>query len=312
MDHAGAKHPAVQAPFIRSTMDSEKINPTQKISVKRKDEVLGEYLPSQMVSLLETGFLQNADLCFDLKSGKWIPIRALLRRKKIPGFARKPGRNLLGSARGSRRRRRARSRLTFRLLLGFFTMALASAAVFWWGKTAEEIEGLKIRLSNAEAANAEWKHKYENVLFAAREVSSNDLVRGKVIIRDTAGKRTVLPDVKVRLYPRAELEAFLSERYAHIAEAGGTDPTRLAAHFLKNIPAPIETTTTNSDGRFECKIPKPGEYVLQTGIRSAKTGALRLWFVAFDSRDPLNTPVDITESNVVRQFNPIFMLSEGR
>jgi hypothetical protein len=291
-------------------MDPQKTK--QKVSVKRKEEIIGEYLPPQMVSLLETGHLQNSDLCFDLKSGKWIPIRALLRRKRIPGYARRPGRNLLGSVRGSRRRQRARRRLTFRLLLGFFTMALASAAVFWWGKTTEEIEGLKISLANADAANLEWKHKYENVLFAAREVSSNDLVRGKIIIRDAAGKRTVLPDVKVRLYPRAEIEAFLSERYAHIAEAGGNDPIRLSAHFLKNIPTPIETTATDSDGRFECKIPKPGEYVIQTGIRSAKTGALRLWFVAFDSRDPLNTPVDITESNVVRQFNPIFMLVEGR
>jgi hypothetical protein len=39
---------------------------------------------------------------------------------------------------------------------------------------------------------------------------------------------------------------------------------------------------------------------------------LRLWFVAFDSRDPLNTPVDITETNAVQQFNPLFMLVDGR
>ena len=159
-------------------MDSEKINPTQKISVKRKDEVIGEYVPPQIVSLLETGHLQNADLCFDLKSGGWIPIRAFLRRRRIPGYSHKRGRNLVGPTRGSRRWRRARSKLTYKLLLGFFTMALASGAVFWWGKTAEDIEGLKISLANAEAANAEWKQKYENVLFAAREVASNDLVRG--------------------------------------------------------------------------------------------------------------------------------------
>ena len=293
-------------------MDFQKLNPTQKVSVKRKDEVIGEYLPPQMVSLLETGHLQNADLCFDLKSGKWLPIRAFLRRGRIPGYSHKRGGNLPASTRGSRRRRRARRRLALRLLLAFFTMALASGAVFWWGKTAEEIEGLNISLATAEAANAEWKQKYENVLFAAREVSANDLVRGKIIIRDASGKRIVLPDVKVRLYRRAEIEAYLSERHAHIAEAGGTDPARLSTHFLKNIPAPIQTTTTDSDGRFECKIPQPGEYVLQTAIRSAKTGALRLWFVSFDSRDPLNTPVDITESNVVRQFNPIFMVVEGR
>lgn len=39
---------------------------------------------------------------------------------------------------------------------------------------------------------------------------------------------------------------------------------------------------------------------------------MHLWFVAFDSRDPLNTPVDITESNAVHQYNPIFMVVEGR
>jgi len=293
-------------------MDSQKTDLNKKVSVKRKDEVIGEYLPLQMGSLLETGHLQNADLCFDLKSGQWIPIRAFLRRRRIPGYSRSGGRNFLGSQRGNRQRQRARSRLTFRLLLGFFTMALASGAVFWWGKTAEEIEVLKIAIANAEAANSEWKQKYENVLFAAREVAANDLVRGKVILRNAAGKRIVLPDVKVRLYPRAEIESYLSDRYARIAEAGGADLARLSAHFLKNLPPPLETTTTDSDGRFECKIPKPGEYVLQTGIRSAKTGEVRLWFVAFDSRDPLNTPVDITEANVVRQFNPIFMLSEGR
>ena len=292
-------------------MNSEKINPTQKISVKRNGEVIGDYVPPQMVSLLENGHLQNADLCFDLKSGGWIPIRAFLRRRRIPGYPPKRSRNFVGPTHRSRRRR-ARRKLTLRLLLGFFTMALASGAVFWLGKSAEEIEGLKISLANAEALNGEWKQKYENALFAAREVASNDLVRGKVIMRDAAGRRATLPNVEVRLYSRAEIEAYLSERYSHIAEAGETDPTRLPAHFLKNIPPPIETTTTNSDGRFECKVPEPGEYVLQTAIQSEKSGSTRLWFVTFDSRDPLNTPVDITESNAVQQFNPLFMLVDGR
>ena len=175
-----------------------------------------------------------------------------------------------------------------------------------------ENAGLKTQLELAESANANLKQKYQSLLFAAREVAASDLVRGKVIIRDATGKRTVLPGIKVRLYPRAELEAFLSGRYACISEAGGTDPAHLSTHFLKNIPVPIETTTTDSDGRFECNIPQPGEYVIQTSIRSAKTGELRLWFVNFDSRDPLNTPVDITESNAVQQFNPLLMLVEGR
>jgi hypothetical protein len=284
-------------------------NKTPRISVSRNAKVLGEYHPLQMGSLIETGHLQNEDLCLDPESSQWIPISEFMLR--IPEYSPKHSAETTPPAIAeSRQGDRKISGII--LLLGFIALIAAWGALFWSGKISAEIDDLKTRLAKAEAATSEWKQKYENVLFAAREVASNDLVRGKVIMRDATGKRVVLPDVKVRLYRRAEIEAYLSDRYARIAESGGTDPNRLSTHFLKSLPAPIETSTTDSDGRFECKIPRPGEYVIQTGIRSAKTGELRLWFVTFDSRDPLNTPVDITESNVVRQFNPIFMLNEGR
>jgi len=289
-------------------MDSFTANPTGNVTVKRNGKILGEYHPLQIGSLLETGHFQKGDLCLDRETSSWISIRAFLRKTRA---SRRRVKDIPDSPRG-RRKRRAGRRIAQKLLLGFFALALASGAIFWSKKTGEEIDGLKVSLSGAEAASGVWKQKYENVLFAAREVASNDLVRGKVIIRDAGGKRIVLPGIKIRLYPRAEIEAFLSERYARIAEAGGTDPARLSTHFLKGIPSPIEVTTTDSDGRFECKVPEPGEYVIQTGIRSGKNGSMRIWFVAFDSRDPLNTPVDLTESNAVQQFNPLFMLVEGR
>ncbi|MCX6968764.1 MAG: hypothetical protein NTV93_01245 [Verrucomicrobia bacterium] len=264
-----------------------------------------------MASLLETGHLQGDDRCLDPEHSKWVPIKDFIRRGSVPDYARKQGAEAETPARGSRRQRRGRKPGWF--LLAIFAAALTIwGAIFWAGKLSQENAALQTRLELAEATNADLKQKYQSLLFAAREVASNDLVRGKVIIRDATGKRVVLPGIKVRLYPRAEIEAFLSARYSRIAEAGGTDPARLCAHFLKDIPPPIETTATDSDGRFECKVPQPGEYVIQTSIRSAKSGEVRLWFVTFDSRDPLNTPVDITESNVVQQFNPLLMLVEGR
>lgn len=281
-----------------------------RISVSRNGKVIGEYHPLQMASLLETGHLQGDDYCLDAGSSQWVPIKEFIRRGSVPDYSRKHA-GAEAPARTQPRRGEG-TKLGWTLILIFAAALMIWGTIFWIGKLSEENAGLRAQLDLADTANTDLKQKYQSLLFAAREVASNDLVRGKVIIRDPTGKRVVLPGIKVRLYPRAEIEAFLSERHSRIAEAGGTDPARLCAHFLKDIPPPIETTTTDSDGRFECKVPQPGEYVIQTSIRSANTGEMRLWFVTFDSRDPLNTPVDITESNVVQQFNPLLMFVEGR
>lgn len=282
-----------------------------RISVSRDGKVIGEYHPLQMASLLETGHLRGDDRCLEPEHSQWIPVKEFISRGSVPEYARKHGAEADSPAQGSRRHRSGRN-LSWILLTIFAAALTIWGAIFWAGKLSQENAALQTRLELSEATNADLKQKYQSLLFAAREVASNDLVRGKVIIRDSSGKRVVLPGIKVRIYPRAEIEAFLSERYSRISEAGGTDPARLSAHFLKEIPPPIETTATDSDGRFECKVPQPGEYVIQTSLRSAKSGEMRIWFVTFDSRDPLNTPVDITESNVVQQFNPLLMLVDGR
>lgn len=290
-------------------MASSTNNKNPRVSIKRDGAVIGEYHPLQMGSLLETGHLQKDDLCLDPDTGEWVSLRAFLEKGGVPGYARSRS----PQASTASRRAEARARHAWvPWMIGFFALAAMSAAFFWSSRMSSESASLRAKLSAAEAANSEWEKKYQNVLFAAREVAAKDQVRGRVIIRNPAGKRITLPGIKVRLFRRAEIEAYLAGRNACVAEAGGTDQARLSLHFLKNMPAPIETTTTDSDGRFEIKLPAPAEYVLQTSIRSAKTGEMRLWFVAFDSRDPLNTPVDITESNVVRQFNPFLMIFDGR
>jgi len=293
-------------------MDPLTSNPTGKIRVSRSGKIIGEYPVHEIGSLLETGHFQDEDLCCEPGGSTWVSLKSFLRKESGPGGSSDSKSEGSGSQREKRRLRRARSRNFWILLSGIISAAVVLGAYLWVGKISGETEELKARLVRSEAANLEWKQKYQNVLFAAREVAANDLVRGRVVIRDAAGKRVVLPGIKVRLYPRQEIETFLSERHARISEAGGADPASLSVHFLKQLPPPIETVATDSDGRFECKVPGPGEYVIQTSIRSAQSGAMRLWFVTFDSRDPLNTPVDITESNAVQQFNPLFMLVEGR
>ena len=292
-----------------------------RVSVSRKNILIGEYDLLQLGSLLETGHLRRDDLCRDPKTNELVPLRKFLYRVKIPGFSGKrtanapdegllQGMNLRPENLSRRRKRRRRART--RWMIPLVALVVAAGAALWAIKMSDEVMGLEKSLALGQAENSELKQKFQNVLFAAREVAASDQARGRVILRDASQKRIVLPGIKVRLYHRAEIEAHLSARYAKISEAGGSDPFRLSLHFLKNIPSPVETVTTNSDGRFEFKIPEPGEYVIQTSIRSGKSGEMRLWFVAFDSRDPLNTAVDITESNVVHQFNPLLMLVEGR
>jgi hypothetical protein len=279
-----------------------------RVVVSRNEKILGEYHPFQMASLIETGHLRSDDECLDPETEAWVPLWIFLKGVTIPGSIGDRDRAIPMLDDDSPDELPA----WIAWLIALVCLVAALGMGLWGWMAHEENSGLKKSLASAETASSEWKQKYQNVLFAAREIAASDLVRGRVILRDASGKRISLPGITLNLYPRRELEDHLAERFARIADAGGTAPTLLAAHFLKNMPATAATTTTDSDGRFEFKIPSPGEYVIQTSLRSATTSEMQLWFVTFDSRDPLNTPVDITESNGVRQFNPLFMLVNGR
>lgn len=277
-----------------------------RVQVAREGKALSEYATLQLPSLLETGHLRADDQCLDAGSGEWVPLEDFL--AGFTGFSKR-GTPLTAEDEPSSER----SAGGFAPWI-FSALAVAAAAgtgLYAWTQH-DEIASLRSRLAAAEQTNQGWQQKYHQVLFAAREVASEDTVRGRAILRDASGKRIALPGIKVRLYTRSAVESHLSARHEAEVEGEGAERTRLATHYLKNLPPPLETTSTDSDGRFELKVPEPGEYIIQTSIRSAKSGEMRLWFVAFDSRDPLNTAVDITESNAVQQFNPLLMVVEGR
>ncbi len=288
-----------------------------RVQVARDGKVLAEYANLQLPSLLETGHLNPGDHCFDAEAQAWIPLEDYM--KDISGFSRK-GRNSepAESAPAEKQPARAEQERSWQSaqvvpwLLAFFALAAAvGAGLFAWTQSAE-IATLRDRLATAEQAKAGLQKQYDEALLKERDLAPGDLVRGRVIIRSAAGNRTAPPGVKVRLFARSAIADHLEARFAAGTSETGGDPSRLAVHYMKDLPSPIETTTTDSDGRFELKVPEPGDYVIQSSLISAKTREMRLWFIAFNSRDPLNTPVDINDSNVVRQFDPLLMLVEGR
>ena len=287
-------------------VDFEMRKKQARVTVSRGGKVLSEYATLQLPSLLETGHLRADDQCQDPESGEWVPLDVFL--KGVTGFSR---RGTPMTAEAEDPLPVPSGALAAWTLAGLCLLIAAGAGVFAWIQL-EELASLRTRLAAAEQTNHDWQQKYHQVLFAAREVAPDDMVRGRAILRDAKGKRVALPGIKVRLYTRASIESHLAARHEAGAEAGAEEAARSPAHYLKNLPPPIETTSTDSDGRFELKVPEPGEYVIQTSIRSAKSGEMRLWFVTFDARDPMNTAVDITESNAVQQLNPLLMMVEGR
>ena len=197
-------------------------------------------------------------------------------------------------------------------LIAVFALAIAGGfGMFAWLQQ-QEIGSLKNQLAETEKAYAESKESVQKLTIAAREVAESNVVRGRMVLRDESGQRIAMPALEVRLFPKKAIQEHLDERHASAVQQGLTDPARLTTHYLKDLPRPLDVTSTDSHGRFELKVPEPGDYVIQTHLYSKKTGGTRIWFVSFDSREPLNTPVDISESNWVRDFNPLLMIFEGR
>jgi len=284
-----------------------------RVPVSRDGKVFAEYASLQLPSLLETGHLKPDDHCYDASSGAWVPLEVYA--KGVSGFLRKKTPSEAPEALETPDPPAEEPSPVGAFapwLLALLALAVAvGAALFAWIQSGE-ISSLKGRLAAAEDSRASLQKQYDEALLTSREVSAKDIVRGRAIVRDANGKRVAAPGIKVRLFSRKTIESHLEAREQEITPETGSSPSQLAAHYIRGLPTPIETTSTDSDGRFEFHVPEPGDYVVQSSLISAKTREMRLWFVSFNSRDPLNTPVDLEDSNVVRQFSPLLMLSEGR
>lgn len=280
-----------------------------RVQVARDGKILAEYASLQLASLLETGVLKPGDQCFDVDTQSWRPISEFI--QDIPGFARRlAGDSPVAKTDDDDAPTPTGGPVPWILALVFLAAAVGAGLLAW--SQYLEAASLQTRLAAATKEKSELQKQFDQSQFEARGGVAKDTIQGQAIVRDTSGKRVVLPGIKVRLFPRKVIDAHLEARQAALTPESGTTASQLASHFMKNLPAPVDSTTTDSDGRFELKVPEPGGYVLQTSLISAKTREMRLWFVGFDSRDPLNTPVNINDSNGVREYSPLLMVVEGR
>lgn len=291
------------------------------VHVARNGKIIGQFPPEQLASLMDTGHFLDSDLCFSEGEAEWTPLPEFLRKIDAPRYSRAKDREMAGAASRSgtatRRERRAQ-RNAGPVLAGWIAFLLALSALagsaYWIAGLYAELARQQTLVEEIRTKLSEKEKEYQRLLFVAREIAEPGIVRGSIILRNDSGKRVAMPGIQVSLYPRKAIEDHLAARSHEASRLPAGASVDAAEFYLKGLPRPIATTTTDASGRYEFPVPEPGEYIVFTTIVSSNQNGQfnKLWFVAFDSRDPLNTVVDITETNGVQQFIPSLMIVEGR
>lgn len=288
------------------------------VHVARDGKVLGQYPPEQLTALIDTGHFLDSDLCFSESHPIWTPMPEFLKIIDAPKYskAHKDGRPASETGH-SRRGHRSRQNISA-LLSGWIAFLLALSALlgagFWVAGLYAEIARQASQIAEMDKKLVQKEKENQRLLFISREVAEVGVVRGSVVSRNEAGKRVAMPGVQVFLFPRKTIENYIESRSADLARLSSGTTVDGNEFFTVGLPSPAASTTTDSSGRFEFALPEPGEYVLFTRMNISAQGgqAQRLWFVAFNSQDPLNTLVQITEANCVQQFVSSLMIVEGR
>lgn len=288
------------------------------VHVARDGRLLGQYPPEQLAALIDTGHFLDSDLCYSENHPIWTPMPQFLKKIDAPKYSKAHKDDSHASKTGySRRGHRSKRNLPL-LLSGWIAFLLALSALlgagFWIAGLYAEISRQATQIAEIDKKLALQEKENQRLLFVSREIAESGTVRGSIVIRNEAGKRVAMPGVQVFLYPRKTIESHLEARAAEVARIPSGTTVDGNEFFTANLPAPSASTTTDASGRFEFSLPDPGEYVLYTRMNSFAQGAqvAKIWFVGFNSQDPLNTLVQITEANCVQQFVPSLMIVEGR
>ena len=286
------------------------------VTVEREGKVIGRYRPQQLASLCDTGHFRESDLCSSEERPEKITVRRFLRNPGAEASFRSPPRNeRYGS--DLRQKRRA-DKLMGPLLAGwilfFIAVALLLSAGFWVNSLYDQLAASAAQVGELGKKLEAKEKDYQHQLFAAREIAGPGLVRGSLILRNESGKRIAMPGIRIFLFPRAAIESHLAARAGLAEKNPAADAAGKADFFTAGMPNPIASTTTDASGRFEFRVPEEGEYVLHARLNasSSREPMPRLWFVSFNSRDTINSAVDLGENNFVRQFLPSLMIANGR
>ena len=183
--------------------------------------------------------------------------------------------------------------------------AVIGAIFFWFSGTFSEIESLRSRASNLQNLISEKDATIQRLRDSTRTQLEPNEIQGRFILNSTEAKS----GAKVALFRRAEIEKFLKEALSKTEP--GADETAVALSITNNLPFPIASTATDSEGFYRLEIPEPGEFILHTNIVGTSSRTL-VWFLSFSPDDPQHGPIHFTEKNASNLISPDLVILKAR
>jgi hypothetical protein len=169
-------------------------------------------------------------------------------------------------------------------------------------RRASEVQALKIQLAERDSAIERLKNARRT------ELSPNE-IQGRFELPAGAGDSTAVAGVKVILHRRADIEKYLAEALAKVDPAAPA--ASLASSIVNNLPFPLASTATDSNGFYSLELPEAGDFVLHTNIVDPEGNAV-MWFLAFNPSAPNHGPIDFKKSNAATRLAPGFIITNAR
>jgi hypothetical protein len=285
------------------------------VTVARKGRVLGEFSSGDLPALIQSGEILPDDNCYIEDTNEWLSVGSHVEATGTPkaraaqedsteSEERLSGPVMVLHLRGV-------AILVFTALLA---LALFVTAAVWINTLSRQladstarIADLQVQLFNSATPGSEFDPKPQIPKVRSKVVGQASNV-------DPAGGKQLLTGFFIDLYEEKTLRDYLNSRSLDLAAFKQTfDPTILQ-RILRDLPAPLRKTTTDASGLYEFDLPAEGRYVIYSSItQDGLFGPeIQLWFLSFDTADPLNLPVNINSDTASTRYEPEFLIRMGR
>ena len=289
------------------------------IHVARNGALLGAYESEKIADMLESGQLLKTDHFYQAGTSEWIPLSefkpptaSLAFRTAEPESAARAAERAERSARrgGKGRSKKGAESSLFGWIACLF--ALGAAAGIWaWAEylneqlksSDEKVKSLTVQLENARRENQ-----------MMNEITPPGRVRGIITYEPSSNQVAIMSGATVGLYRREDVESAITKAGIDVGGAviSSEDFDQSVARLKSSIASPIEITLTDSNGRIDLAVPKPGDYVLvASAAKTSGAGTERFfWLLGFQASAQPSGLILLNERNAISQRKPALKITD--
>ncbi|MEI6337528.1 MAG: hypothetical protein WCQ57_02960 [Verrucomicrobiota bacterium] len=298
----------------------------RNITIARNGAILGAYGRAQATDMLDTGQLLASDHYYDEIRAEWVllsdlsgpalqpPSRVSSPLELRPASEIKPSDSLRkkSSKRGTDRGKSRGKKQLESVLIGWIAclFALVAAAGIWaWA------EYLHTQLKISDEKIKDMGQKIE-VLNREKEllteITPRGRVRGIITYENAPNQVAIMTGATVALYHRTDVENALATALQSGGITSTADFDRTVERFKSAVGPPLEISLTDSNGRIDMPVSKPGSYVLvASAARSNNEGRDRyLWLVGFSDTEQPSGLIFLNESTATSNRKPRFDITD--